>query len=89
MITILETVMKFKILELGICSHCNNTGVHLCPDVVQPVVIQCCNKDCGVTKLIETLKEVKKVAGDHDTGEREYKMTDYEYIIKQVEKVGL
>lgn len=29
-----------------VCPYCRNTGYHLCPDVVEPVLIKCSNKKC-------------------------------------------
>lgn len=30
------------------CSFCKNTGQHLCPDVAEPILIDCTNKKCPV-----------------------------------------
>lgn len=40
-----------------------------------------------IRKSNKILAEIYKVAKQHDTGERQYKMTDMEYICKQCEKV--
>jgi|HubBroStandDraft_3_1064219.scaffolds.fasta_scaffold301164_2 hypothetical protein len=31
------------------------------------------------------LREIRRIAGTHDSGERQYRMNDYEYICKHVE----
>lgn len=53
--------------ELPICPLCQNTGVHLCPDVVQPILISCSHKQCPITDLQkrfdELLKHANKLAG--------------------------
>jgi hypothetical protein len=45
-------------------------------------------------KLIEenlnykkAMEKIATVAKRHDTGQRQYKMTDWEYVLKQCEKV--
>lgn len=37
-------------------------------------------------KLFRVIAEVLKVASDHDTGERTYKMTDWDYVIKRCQE---
>jgi ribonuclease HI len=39
------------------------------------------------TLLLQTIKEIAKVASKHDTGEREYGMSDWDYVMKQCQKV--
>lgn len=29
------------------CEYCKGTGYHLCPDVAEPIVIECTNKKCN------------------------------------------
>ena len=55
--------------EFPICDHCKNTGVHLCPDVAQPILVSCDSKACPITKLradldlaIEALKRLSEVS---------------------------
>lgn len=35
-----------KAREWLVCNFCQNTGKHLCPDIVQPVEIACSKKGC-------------------------------------------
>lgn len=30
------------------CTYCNDTGKHLCPDVTEPILINCTNKACEI-----------------------------------------
>lgn len=32
------------------CSYCNGTGKHLCPDVAEPILIDCTKKGCEYAK---------------------------------------
>lgn len=36
--------------KLGLCDFCQDTGYHLSPEVAEPIVIKCTNKNCKVDK---------------------------------------
>lgn len=38
-------------------------------------------------QLLNIIKEIARVASQNQTGEREYKMTDWDYVMKKCEKV--
>lgn len=37
--------------EIQLCEFCKNTGVHICPDVAELILIKCSNKFCPIIKL--------------------------------------
>lgn len=38
-------------------------------------------------QILEIIKEIARTAVKYDTGEREYKMNDWEYVMKKCQKV--
>jgi ribonuclease HI len=44
-------------------------------------------KSTKSTLMLQTIKEIAKVASTHDTGKREHGMPDWDYVAKQCEKV--
>ncbi len=41
--------------ELPICPFCKNTGVHLCPDIAEPILVRCSHKKCPITEMQDRL----------------------------------
>lgn len=44
------------------CDFCKDTGFHLCPDVVPPILIICSKKDCIYGAARETIKLAEEIA---------------------------
>lgn len=42
-----------KVLGKRDCMHCADMGVHLCPDVAEPILIPCCKKGCKSRKAVD------------------------------------
>lgn len=47
---------------LPVCKFCNNTGVHACPDVVEPILVWCSHKKCPISELRETAQIERNAA---------------------------